>query len=86
MTEIGLQWIYHEIHGFNWLEFPTSICPESAYIWNTNLNEWLYISANHMNFIYRAEKDAWLYYGLGTAEGSGRWFYDFNQSQWLHEW
>jgi len=85
VIEMDFNWVYHDVHGFNWVEYPSSICPEYAYIWNVNLGEWLFISADHKNFIYRAEKDTWLYYGTGTAFGYGRWFYDYNQSQWVHE-
>lgn len=80
LVEIGLPWIFHEEHGFLYVQ-PAE--KDSIWFWDSSLGEWCYSSDLQDDFLFQAELGSWLFYSTDYSSGTERWFYDYALPDWI---
>jgi hypothetical protein len=70
-------WIYHAEHG--WL-FPLLDGLESFFLWDNEMQSFLWTSPNVYPSMFRFSDAQWIYYQVGSD--NPRWFINLQTSQW----
>ena len=71
-------WIYHAELG--WM-YSVGTSTDSIWLWSP-ARHWLWTSDSLFPFLWSNDLQAWLWYCVGSANGSSGWFYNFGAHQW----